>query len=62
MLPFRRTSFCAPVEAKDDTIEGVTLDHAGTLYLVAEGGSKSLPSHMCVLNAVPEPSWWPWQC
>jgi uncharacterized protein YjiK len=41
---------------KDDTIEGVTMDENGTLYLVAEGGSKSLPSHMYALTSVPEPS------
>jgi uncharacterized protein (TIGR03382 family) len=41
---------------KDDTIEGVTMDENGTIYLVAEGGSKSLPSHMYALSAVPEPS------
>ncbi len=32
------------------------MDGAGVLYLVAEGEASLLPSHLYVLNAVPEPS------
>lgn len=37
------------------TVEGVTMDDNGTIYLVAEGGPAE-PSYMYALNAVPEPS------
>jgi len=37
------------------TIEGLTMDNNGTLYLVGEAGPAE-PSHMFALNAVPEPS------
>lgn len=37
------------------TIEGVTMDDDGTIYLVGEGGPAE-PSYMFALSAVPEPS------
>ncbi len=38
-----------------DSIEGVTMDGLGRIYLVAEGAKKSDPSWLYVLS-VPEPS------
>lgn len=38
------------------SIEGLTMDDNGTLYLVGEGAGSSSPSNLYILNAVPEPS------